>query len=282
MGMPVTVQVQEAGSEASVLDRVFADFALLDRTFSPFIDSSEVSRINRSELRLEEASPLVQQAIDLCRLYERSTDGYFSAWIGGRFDPSGFVKGWAIDRASSILDGNGYRDFFVDAGGDVQTRGHNADGQPWRVGIRHPIERDKVACVVLARGLAVATSGTYEKGQHILDPHTGKAADTFLSFTVVGPDILQADIYATAGCAIGFSGLAFVSRTRGYEAFAIDKQMRARYTAGFKSLCERLPIPEEDERARVGEAGDGKGGARDETADDKRPPGEGAGHAGGG
>jgi FAD:protein FMN transferase len=243
MGMPVTVHVVDDAADGEAFDKVFDDFALLDRTFSPFLVRSEVSRINRGELRPEDAGQLVNQAIDLCRLYEHATDGYFSAWIGGRFDPSGLVKGWAIDRACTILDGYGYRDFFVDAGGDVQTRGRNAEGGPWRVGVRHPVERDKVACVVLASGLAVATSGTYEKGEHILDPHSGQPANALLSFTVVGRDILQADVYATAGLAMGVSGLEFVSRTTGYEAYAIDNQLRAGYTAGFSALCEPPAIP---------------------------------------
>ena len=236
--MPVTVNVVDGAAQAEALDTVFEDFALLDRIFSPFRPESEVSRINRGELRLDDAGELVSQASELCRQYERATDGYFSAWIAGRFDPSGLVKGWAIDRASSILDSYGYRDFFVDAGGDVQTHGRNAEGGPWRVGVRHPVERDKVACVVLASGLAVATSGTYEKGEHIIDPHTGKPADALLSFTVVGPDILQADVYATAGFAIGSRGLEFVAQRAGYEAFAIDRHLRAEYTSGFQALCD--------------------------------------------
>src|ERR1700730_3619726 len=240
MGMPVTEQVVDVAAKGEALDKVFDDFSLLDRTFSPFLVESDVSRINRGELQLEDASPLVNQAIDLCRLYERATDGYFSAWIAGRFDPSGLVKGWAIDRACSILDRYGYRDFFVDAGGDVQTHGRNSEGGPWRVGVRHPVERNKVARVVLASGLAVATSGTYEKGEHILDPHTGKPANALVSFTVVGPDILQADVYATAGFAMGVSGLEFVSRTTGYEAYAIDKTLRAIFTAGFEALCDPI------------------------------------------
>src|ERR1700674_1898817 len=251
MGMPVTVQVLDDLAEDEALVKVFDDFALLDRTFSPFLEGSEVRRINRAELRPADAGSLVKQAIDLCRLYERATEGYFSPWIAGRFDPSGFVKGWAIDRACSILDGYGYRDFFVDARGDVQTRVLNADGGPWRVGVRHPVERDKVACVVLASGLAVATSGTYEKGEHILDPHTGMPANALCSFTVVGRDILQADVYATAGFAMGVSGLNFVGRTPRYEAFAIDKELGAIYTTGFEALCERLTTPEKDERARI-------------------------------
>jgi thiamine biosynthesis lipoprotein len=238
MGMPVTVAVVDEPANGEALDAVFNDFTLLDRTFSPYLFDSSVSRINRRELRWEDAGQLVNQAIDLCRLYERATDGYFSAWIDGRFDPSGLVKGWAIDRACSILDRFGYRDYFVDAGGDVQTRGRNVKGAAWRVGIRHPVERDKVARVVLASGLAVATSGTYEKGEHIRDPHSGAPANAWLSFTVVGPDILQADVFATACFAMGTAGLEFVTRVAGYEAYAIDRQLRATYTEGFDALCE--------------------------------------------
>jgi FAD:protein FMN transferase len=240
MGMPITVHVIDDAASGESLDPVFEDLSLLDRTFSPFLVDSAVSRINRGQLRLEDAGRLVNQAIDLCRLYERATDGYFSAWINGSFDPSGLIKGWAIDRACSILDRYGYRDYFVDAGGDVQTRGRNAEKGPWRVGIRHPIERDKVARVVLASGLAVATSGTYEKGEHIVDPHSGEPASWWLSFTVVGPDILGADVYATACCAMGSAGLDFMARVVGYEAYAIDHQLRVSYTAGFDAHCESV------------------------------------------
>jgi FAD:protein FMN transferase len=242
MGMPVTVHVVDDKARHPAIDEVFEDFTLLDQTFSPFIRESAVSMINRGELSSDDAGQLVNQAIDLCRLYEQATSGYFSAWIDGRFDPSGLIKGWAIDRACSILSNNGYHDFFVDAGGDVQTRGRNANGGPWRVGIRHPIERDKVARVVLASGLAVATSGTYEKGEHILDPHSGKPVNAWLSFTVAGPDILQADVFATACCAMGTAGLEFVSHLAGYEAYAIDNQLRALYTSGFDALCETSPL----------------------------------------
>ena len=240
MGMPVTVHVADEGAWNRAIDAVFADFTLLDRTFSRFIRASAVSRINRGELRSEDAGQLVNQAIDLCRLYEQATDGFFSAWIDGRFDPSGLIKGWAIDRACSILESNGCRSYYVDAGGDVQTRGQNAGGS-WRVGIRHPVERDKVARVVLASGLAVATSGTYEKGEHIRDPHTGEPVDAWLSFTVVGPDILEADVLATACFAMGVAGLDFVSHRAGYEAYAIDNQLRAAYTSGFEAMCDAAP-----------------------------------------
>jgi thiamine biosynthesis lipoprotein len=242
MGMPVTVHVADADVEESVLDEVFADFALLDGVFSPFLADSAVSRINRGELDPEGAGDLVRQALHLCRLYEAATNGYFSAWFGGRLDPSGLVKGWAIDRGCSILDRHGCPNFFLDAGGDVQTRGLSERGEPWRVGIRHPVQRDKVVRVVLASGLAVATSGTYEKGDHIVDPHTGTAANELLSFTVAGPDIVQADVYATAAFAMGKEGLAFIDRIKGYEAYAIDRELKAKRTSGFDVLCEASSV----------------------------------------
>jgi FAD:protein FMN transferase len=254
MGMPVTVQVGDDAAESRALDALFEDFALLDRTFSPFLVDSEVSRINRGDLRLEDAGQLVNQAIHLCHLYEQATRGFFSAWIAGRFDPSGLVKGWAIDRACSILEGYGYGNYFVDAGGDVQTRGRNAEGGPWRVGIRHPVERDKVTEVVLASGLAVATSGTYEKGGHIVDPHNGEPAGAWLSFTVVGPDILEADVYATACFAMGVTGLEFMSQVARYEAYAIDHTLRGSHTAGFKALCENPSASGSQSRSRTAEA----------------------------
>lgn len=239
--MPVTVHVADDVDEL-VLDEVFADFTLLEGVFSTFIPDSAVSRINRGELKEEEAGDLVLQALHLCRQYERATDGYFSAWLGGRLDPSGLVKGWAIDRGCSILDHHGCRNFFIDAGGDVQTRGSSESGGPWRVGIRHPVQKDKVVRVVLAAGLAVATSGTYEKGDHIVDPHTGRAAEELLSFTVVGPDILQADVYATAAFAMGKDGgLAFIQRAAGYEAYGIDRRLKATMTPGFDVLCAASP-----------------------------------------
>jgi FAD:protein FMN transferase len=245
MGMPVTIAVADANPAApQAVDEAFADFALLDRTFSTFLPESAVSRVNRGELPVSEAGSLVRQAVELCRHYERATGGYFTAWRDGRFDPSGLVKGWAIDRACSILDRHGCANYFVDAGGDVQARGESGAGGPWRVGIRHPVERNEVVRVVLAEELAVATSGTYEKGDHIFNPHTGSPAREWLSFTVVGPDVLQADIFATAGFAMGADGPAFIEQTTGYEAYAIGPDLVACWTAGFDALCATPEVAE--------------------------------------
>lgn len=236
MGMPVTIDVRQGAARAGIIDAAFEEFHLLDRIFSTYRLDSAISRINRGELNVKEARAEVRRALELARLYEQATDGYFSAWLNGRLDPSGLVKGWAIDRACTILESGGARSYFVDAGGDVRARGGSGSGLPWRIGIRHPVQRHLVACVISGMDLAVATSGTYEKGLHVVDPHTGLPAAELVSVTVVGADILQADVYATAVLAMGSGGLEFIERAPGYEAFIIGSDLRTRRTSGLDSM----------------------------------------------
>ena len=121
------------------------------------------------------------------------TDGWFDARAGGRLDPSGYVKGWAVERAA----GYGRGRCLIDAGGDVVLRGE------WRVGIRHPYERDRLAAAITLSDCAVATSGAYERGPHVLDPRTGRPASGLASVTVIDRDLGTADAYATAAFAAG-------------------------------------------------------------------------------
>lgn len=233
MGMPVTINVRDGDGG---VDAAFAELGRIDAVFSPFAPDSAVSQINDGRLRIDEASAEVQEVLTRCDGYEATTDGFFSAWRGAVLDPSGFVKGWAIARACAILDAHGHRSYFVDAGGDVQTRGEN-DGEPWRIGIRHPVEHGSVVRVVLGRDLAVATSGTYEKGPHIHDPHTGQPAEELVSLTVVGPSIVEADVQATAAFAMGGRAIGYLEALPGYEAYAIGPDLRATWTSGFDALC---------------------------------------------
>jgi thiamine biosynthesis lipoprotein len=241
MGTQVTVDVRDAGVAPAALEDAFAELHRIDALFSTYRPASEVSRIDRGELDRDRASPDVRRVLDLCERYQRDTGGWFSAWIDGRLDPSGLVKGWAVDRACTILERHGARNYLVDAGGDVAARGHSGAGQPWRIGIRHPIERTRVARVVLASDLAVATSGTYERGGHVLDPATGRPAGDVLSMTVAGSDIVEADVHATAALAMGRAGLDLIERLPGYEGYAIHPDLHASWTSGFDALCDLSP-----------------------------------------
>ena len=230
MGMPVRALVRDRGAHGAALDGVFAWLRWVDATFSPFDPDSEISRWGRGALALRDAHPLVRDVLRRCARLRSATGGAFDIRFraGAPPDPCGLVKGWAIERAGERLAAAGARDFCLDAGGDVLVR-----GGPWRVGIRHPRRRDRLAGVLTLRDGAVATSGAYERGEHILDPRTGRPPRGVLAVTVVGPDLGTADAYATAAFALGAAGPAWTAGLAGYDAMTIVPGDRVRSTPGF-------------------------------------------------
>lgn len=236
MGMPVVVDVRDAGVGARAVDRVFDWLCFVDATFSTYRADSDVCRHDRGELALRDAHPLVRDVLARCERLRVATGGYFDARARGRLDPSGLVKGWAVDRAGALLSEAGARHFCVNAGGDVLVR-----GGPWRVGVQHPRERDRLAAVLALTDAAVATSGAYERGEHIVDPHTRRppAAGT-LAVTVLGRDLATADAYATAAFAMGERGPAWTARLRGCGAMTILAGDRVLSTERF--LRRRVPL----------------------------------------
>jgi len=231
--MPVVID-GDAGREAG--DAAFAWLRFVDTTFSTYRPDSEVCRLDRGELALGEAHPLVREVLARCERLRARTGGYFDARAAGRLDPAGLVKGWAVDRAAALLSEAGARRFCVNAGGDVVVR-----GGPWRVGVQHPRERDRIAAVLSLTDAAVATSGAYERGEHIVDPLAGRPARGALSVTVIGRDLATADAYATAAFAMGERGPAWTARLRGCGAMTILAGDRVLYTERF--LRHRVPLP---------------------------------------
>jgi thiamine biosynthesis lipoprotein len=221
MGMPIGIDAP-AGVD---VEPAFAWLREVDATFSTYRDDSDVSRLDRGELTLAECRPEVDEVLARCLDLGRATGGFFSVRAAGRLDPSGLVKGWAVDRAGERL---GATSFCINAGGDVVARGRR-----WRVGIRHPVEHDRLAAVLAVEDLAVATSGEYERGAHIVDPHTGVPPSGLLSVTVVGPDLATADAYATAAFAMGADGPAWTATLAGYDAMCITSDHRVVSTPGF-------------------------------------------------
>jgi FAD:protein FMN transferase len=201
----------------------------VDARFSTYKPESEVCRLQRGEVTLAECSADLRHVLDVCADLWRETDGYFDAYAGGSLDPSGYVKGWSVEVASARLAAAGSTRHYINAGGDIRMRGGNPDGGPWRVGIRHPWEADKVSWVLAVDEGAVATSGTYERGHHIVNPRTGKAAEGLRSVTVVGPDLSIADAYATAALAMGEAGISWLARRAadGYQSALVTDDGRA-------------------------------------------------------
>lgn len=239
MGTVITVDVRDMGLPGSAMDAVFAWFHDVDATFSTFRPDSEISRLSRGELREHECSADVREVLALCEEVRVCSNGSFDIRRGGGIDPLGLVKGWSVERASTMLEAAGARNFFIDAGGDVVVRGRPEPGRTWRLGIRHPEQADRVAAVLAIRDVAVATSGTYERGAHIVDPRSGSPPSGLLSLTVVGPSLTFADAYSTAAFVMGERGAAWVAGIDGYDALAITTQRRTVWTPGLEALLVR-------------------------------------------
>ncbi|WP_205863459.1 FAD:protein FMN transferase [Planosporangium thailandense] len=218
MGLPVSVHVRgpQAGFDeaATAVADLFAELRMIDAVFSTYRPDSRISALNRGEPVRDD---LVDTVIDLCEQARERTDGYFDAHLpapagGTWFDPSGLVKGWAVERAAARLAGY---ESYVSAGGDMVLRGS------WRVGIEDPARPDRMLTVLEVADCAVATSGPAHRGAHIIDPHVGAPASGLRSVTVLGPSLTWADVYATAAVARGPAAMRWLAGLAGYEALLV-------------------------------------------------------------
>ncbi|MFC5830127.1 FAD:protein FMN transferase [Nonomuraea insulae] len=194
MGMPVSVDIRTAlpaRELTPLLDDAFAWLRWVDDTFSPVKEDSQISRLNSG--RTIRQIPELIEVLHRCDELSEATGGYFEPRINGVIDPSGYIKGWALERLSRALCNAGAGDHRITAGNDIRVRGSAAPGKRWRVGIRDPRE-DLVRKVVFAHDLGIATSGAAP----VINPHTGMTSDGLTSVTVIGPDLGLADAYATA------------------------------------------------------------------------------------
>lgn len=245
MGTVIGIDVRDPDVPDSAIDDAIAWLVDVDARFSPYRSGSEISRLARAEVGPDECSPDVRFVLTRCEALRVESDGYFDirgpGLLGG-LDPSGYVKGWAVEEAADILEAAGARNYAINAGGDVILRGRpepevkpdQATGRPWVVGIRHPLEADQVVARLSFGGAserqAVATSGLYERAGHIVDPHTSGSPVGLLSATVVGPSLALADAYATTVFAMGPGGLGWLARRPGFGGYVIDRELRPIWT----------------------------------------------------
>ena len=238
MGMPITVDVLDGGQ--AILDTVFDYFVYIDETFSTYKPESEMMRINRRELPENEWSDDMRIVLMLSEETKQRTNGFFDIRRPDEsLDPSGLVKGWAIAKAAELIRGVGCKNFYVDAGGDIQTSGLNSEGKPWSVGIKNPLQQDEIIKTVYLSGEGIATSGTYIRGEHIYNPKSGNAANEILSLTVIGPNVYEADRFATAAFVMGPVGIQFIESLPSLEGYMINKRGVATMTTGFEKYIQQ-------------------------------------------
>lgn len=222
MGMPISVHVRGSDARgpgaAAAAARLFADLREVDRIFSTYQDGSEISRLGRGELTLDQCDPAVREVHRLCEVARERTGGYVDAWAVpghlGLFDPTVLVKSWAVARAARHFEAVPALALAVGAGGDVLVR-PGAEPDPWIIGIQDPRERSATIASVPVHDGGIATSGLAARGAHIVDPHTGAAVTEVLSATVIGPSLMWADVWATAVVARGSGAVDWVPTLHG-------------------------------------------------------------------
>ena len=208
----------------SVRDEIVVFLHEVDRLFSTYKPESEISGLRTGQLSIEDASLVVQEIWRLCLAAREYTEGAFDAWAArGGFDPSGYVKGWAADRCLDLARKAGIEHVQINAGGDLSLLGGAAPDEPWKIGIRHPDDENAIAQIVTLNEGAIATSGTYERGAHIVDPATDLPALGARSATVVGPDGGVADALATAVVVAGRDGAHWFVELSDYSAWVVDR-----------------------------------------------------------
>jgi thiamine biosynthesis lipoprotein len=205
MGMPISLALRGRHTDDTAADDAWAaaleSLRDADRVFSTYRADSVVSQIRRGELDITDAPPEVHQVLAIGARAERASDGAFSVWRP-ELDPSGVVKGWAVQRASAYLRALPDTDFCLSAGGDMVCR--SVTGDPWRIGIEDPHDPSRVLAVVPIRDDgAVATSGTAHRGAHVVDARTGRAPDAVAQVTVIAASLTDADVDATTAYALG-------------------------------------------------------------------------------
>lgn len=240
MGMPVTIEIVDAAKEYDQEDafkKVFSYFQYVDETFSTYKETSEITRINQGVIKENEYSDDMKEIFALSEETKNLTNGYFNIFApDGKIDPSGIVKGWSIHNAAKILQSLGYKNFYVDVGGDTEVHGLNEHKEYWKIGIRDPFTKGRdIVKVIYLTDKGIATSGTYIRGLHIYNPNRGNVpADEIVSLTVIGPNIYEADRFTTAAFAMGEEGIRFIERLAGFEGCSIDHAGFATMTTGFE------------------------------------------------
>lgn len=236
MGMPIEIELPAADIDAGkAIEAAFTYLVSIDKRFSTYKEDSEISQINRGELSLAAASAEMQEVFKIAEKTKQETNGYFDIHQpNGLIDPSGIVKGWAILNTAKLIQESGFENYFVNAGGDIAMSGKNAKGEEWSVGIRNPFNVNEIVKVVYPRGQGIATSGSYIRGDHIYNPHAPEEKiKEIVSLTVIGPDVLEADRFATAAFAMGKQGIAFIEQLKGFEGYSIDAKGIATLTTNF-------------------------------------------------
>jgi FAD:protein FMN transferase len=225
----------------SLVESACAILHRADDLFSTWKTESAVSRLRRGDATLDDMPEDVVEVLNLCASARDLSQGWFDPWaMPGGVDPTGYVKGWAAQRALGVFDHEGIVGAMVNAAGDIATRGRPGVNAPFRIGVTDPGAHGRLACIVDVHA-AIATSGTYERGEHLVDPFSGRSGARASSASVVGPDLGVADALATALAVAGRDFLELLEGVPDYEGLSLESDGSWRCTAKFPFAASTLP-----------------------------------------
>jgi thiamine biosynthesis lipoprotein len=254
MGTIVTIHVvQPAGALVdAAIDRAFGWFREIEACCSRFRGDSELTRLTTQIGAPVPVSAIVFEVVRFALMVAEESGGAFDPAVrGGNYrdvelgpdrqtitlrrpltlDLGGVAKGLAVDTAARELAP--FRDFAIDAGGDLYLGGLNPQGSPWSVGIRHPRRDRELIGTVRVSNQAVCTSGDYERPNHLIDPRSGAVADSVASATVIADGAMLADALATAAFVLGpVEGISLLARL-GVEGMIVTPSLERFETEGF-------------------------------------------------
>lgn len=234
------------GVIAEPVERAFEQLREIDRIFSTYRATSDISRMRAGSLAENHADSRIAVVRRACERAEAATGELFSArWRGG-FDPTGYVKGWAVERTFDqhlrpLLEDSGIVAIGMNAGGDMQLATHPDADWVWQVGIVNPARPGSLVATTALRSGAVATSGTAERGAHILDPRDGLPATRAVSATAISDRLIDADVWATAAVVGGIDDLDWVARSQPTSGMIIGHDGRVRRWAAGAEVSSRGP-----------------------------------------
>ena len=232
--MPVILEIVDESATKEDFEEIFEFLTYVDEKFSTYKDTSEISRINRGEIDKKDYSDDMKLIFELAEKTKNETNGFFDIGEIGRCDPSGVVKGWAINEAARKLKDK-YKNFYLEIAGDIQVSGHNKKNEKWRVGILNPLTKNELVKIIELENEGIATSGNYERGAHIYNPNNNfKSVDGIASISVVGPNIYETDRFATAAFAMEKDGINFIEKQKDLEGYMIDNNGIATMTSGWE------------------------------------------------
>jgi thiamine biosynthesis lipoprotein len=237
MGTVFRIEIGTAAVPEATIEAAVALLHHIDEVFSTYRPDSAISRLGRREVTLRDCPEEVREVAGLCAEAYRRTGGYFTPTYGGGYDPTGLVKGWSVDEVHRLLTAAGSVCHSINGGGDVRVFGRLADGQPWRVGITHPLAPHTCLTAVSGTDLAVASSGSYERGEHVVNPFTGRVATDLAGVSVIAADTAFADAFATAMMAMGREAIPWADRQLDLEAVSVDRAGNVAFTEGFPAAA---------------------------------------------